>query len=102
MRFSLLAPVLLAAFICSAGAALAGVDAVAECENFFKKFQACVDGLEGEQKDEAKIFLKTLRGTLGMADGINRGDPTLTGMMCGTLMEESKKDPDIQKYKCKW
>ncbi len=77
-------------------------DAMAKCEKFFAKFQTCVDGLKGEQQEEAKVFMKTLRGTLGMADGLNRGDPMLTGMMCGFTMDEVKKDPSVQKYNCAW
>jgi hypothetical protein len=77
-------------------------DAIKECEDFFAKFQKCVDGLEGEQQDEARIFLKTLRGTLGMSDDLNRGDPTMTGIMCGFTMQEAKKDPTVQKYNCAW
>lgn len=91
-----------ATFFLNASSVSAADDAVAECKNFFAKFQTCIDGLEGEQKDEATIFMKTLRGTLGMSDDLNQGDPTLLGIMCGTLMEEAKKDPDIQKYKCQW
>lgn len=77
-------------------------DPVAECEAFFSKFEKCVDALQGEQQEEARIFLKTLRGTVGMSDGLNRGDPAMTGMMCGVMMEEAKKDANIQKYRCKW
>jgi hypothetical protein len=99
MRILLVVQVLMASLISSP---LHAGDAVAECEAFFAKFQNCVDGLKGEQQDEARIFLKTLRGTLGMADGINRGDPTLMSMMCGMTMKETKKDPDVQKYNCSW
>lgn len=77
-------------------------DAVAECKTFFAKFQTCVDGLEGEEKDEATIFMKTLRGTLGMSDDLNQGDPTMLAIMCGAMMEEVKKEPTVQKYKCQW
>lgn len=77
-------------------------DPVKECAEFLGKFQKCVDGLKGEQQEEARVFLKTLRGTLGMADGVNRGDPQMTGVLCGVMMEEAKKDPDIQKYGCTW
>ncbi len=46
--------------------------------------------------------MNTLKGTLGMADGLNQGDKTLLNMMCGVTMEEAKKDPDVQKYNCAW
>lgn len=102
MRFTVLAPVFLAAVIGSTAGAHAGTDAAAECKNFFKKFQTCVDGLQGDQKDEATIFMKTLRGTLGMSDDLNQGDPMMLGIMCGVMMEEAKKDADVQKYNCQW
>ncbi len=101
MRFVRLA-VALSAVIAASSAAHAGADTVPECKSFFQKFQTCVDALEGEVKDEATIFLKTLRGTVGMSDDLNRGDPMLTGMMCGIMMEEAKKDADIAKFKCQW
>ncbi|MET0409551.1 MAG: hypothetical protein ABW006_14415, partial [Hyphomicrobium sp.] len=56
-------------------------DAVAECKAFFDKFEKCVDGLKGDQQQEARIFLKTLRGTLGMADDLNQGDPMMIGIL---------------------
>ena len=102
MRFSVLAPILLAAVVGSAGAAHAGTDAVAECKNFFKKFQTCIDGLQGDQKDEATVFMKTTRGILGISDDLNRGDPMMLGIMCGGMMEELKKDASVQQYKCQW
>jgi hypothetical protein len=77
-------------------------DPVAECKAFFDKFQKCVDGLKGEQQDEARIFMKTLRGTLGMSDDLNQGDPTMLGIMCGITMQETKKEPSVQKYNCAW
>jgi len=77
-------------------------DAVAECKAFFDKFEKCVDGLKGDQQQEARIFLKTLRGTLGMADDLNQGDPMMIGILCGATMEEAKKTPDVQKYHCSW
>ncbi len=80
--------------------ARAEMDAVAACKDFFKKFQTCVDGLKGEQQDEARIFMKTLRGTLGMSDDLNQGDPMTIGIMCGIAMQETKKEPSIQKYNC--
>ena len=73
-------------------------DTIAECKDFFAKFEKCVDGLEGEQQEEARIFLKTLRGTLGMSDDLNQGDPSMMAIMCGVTMQEAKKDPDVQKY----
>jgi hypothetical protein len=100
MRFLLAIQLALAALLVS-GLIHAG-DPVAECEAFFSKLQKCVDDLKGEQQEEARIFLKTLRGTVGMSDGMNRGDPAMTGIMCGVMMEEAKKDPDIKKYNCKW
>jgi hypothetical protein len=102
MRFLRLAPVLLTAFIGMAPSAHADSSTMAQCKTFFQKFQTCVDGLQGEQKDEAAIFMKTMRGTLGMSDDLNRGDPMLTGMMCGLMIEEAKKDTSIQQYKCQW
>lgn len=100
MRSLLALPVALAVLLVSA-TARAG-DPVADCEAFLAQFQKCVDGLKGEQQEEARVFLKTMRGTLGMADGVNRGDPMLTGMLCGVMIEEMKKDPDVKKYGCRW
>jgi hypothetical protein len=77
-------------------------DAIQQCRDFFAKFEKCVDGLEGEQQEEARIFMRTLRGTVGMSDDLNRGDPMLTGMMCGFVMDEAKKDSSVQKYNCAW
>jgi hypothetical protein len=77
-------------------------DAVAECKAFFQKFEKCVDGLKPEQQDEARIFMKTLRGTLGMSDDLNQGDPMMLGIMCGTMIDEVKKEPMVQKYNCSW
>jgi len=77
-------------------------DPMKQCEDFLGKFQKCVDGLQGEQQEEARVFLKTLRGTLGMSDGVNRGDPQMTGMMCSVMRDEAKKDPGIRKYGCAW
>ena len=77
-------------------------DPLAACRDFFTKFQTCVDRLEGEQQEEARIFMKTLRGTLGMNDSLNAGDPNLTGMMCRFTMDEVKKDPSVKKYNCTW
>ena len=77
-------------------------DAVAECKAFFEKFEKCVDGLKGEQQEEARIFMKTLRGTLGLSDDLNQGDPMMLGIMCAATMEETKKEPSVQKYNCAW
>ncbi len=77
-------------------------DAVAECKAFFEKFQQCVDGLKGDDQEDARIFLKTLRATLGMSDDLNQGDPTALGIMCALTIEEVKKEPSIQKYNCAW
>lgn len=100
MRVLLLAPLALATALLPAPVRAA--DPIAECKSFFDKFEACIDGLSGEQQEEARIFLKTLRGTLGMADDLNRGDPMMTGIMCGVTMQEAKKDPMVQKYHCAW
>jgi hypothetical protein len=77
-------------------------DAVAECKAFFDKFQKCIDGLQGDQKQEAQIFYKSLRGTLGLSDDLNQGDPMMIGIMCSGAMEETKKEPMVQKYNCAW
>ena len=100
MRFLLAIQLAIVALLVSSPVHAA--DPVAACEAFFEKFDKCVDGLKGEQQEEARIFVKTLRGTVGMSDGLNRGDPAMTGIMCGVMMEEAKKDPDIKKYGCKW
>jgi hypothetical protein len=77
-------------------------DPLAECKAFFEKFEKCVDGLKGDQQDEARIFMKTLRGTVGLSDDLNRGDPTMTSIMCAGTMQEVKKEPMVQKYNCAW
>lgn len=100
MRILLAVQILLAALLITSPAR--ANDAVAECKAFFDKFQKCVDGLQGEQKDEAQIFLRTLRGTLGMSDDLNQGDPTMLAVMCSATMQEVKKEPDVQKYHCTW
>lgn len=100
MRLLLAVPITLALLLVPV--VMHATDAVKQCEDFLGKFQKCVDGLKGEQQEEARVFLKTLRGTLGMADGVNRGDPQMTGVLCGVMMEEAKKDPDVQKYGCTW
>jgi hypothetical protein len=68
-------------------------DTVAECKDFFAKFEKCVDGLEGEQQEGARMFLKTLRGTLGMSDDLNQGDPSMMAIMCGVTMQRPKRTP---------
>lgn len=80
----------------------ARADALAECNAFFAKFDKCVAGLQGEQQEDARIFVKTLKGTLGMADDLNRGDSMMTGILCSATMSEVKKDPTVQAYKCEW
>jgi len=95
----MLAVSLLAALVASP---IQADDAVKECKEFFEKFDKCVDKLEGEEKDSAKIFVKTLKGTLGMADDLNQGDSMMLGILCSATMEEAKKDPDVQKYNCQW
>jgi hypothetical protein len=80
----------------------ASADALAECKDFFAKFEKCADGLKGDEQEEARVYIKTLRGTLGMNDALNQGDPMLTGMMCSLTIKEMKKEPDIQKYNCAW
>jgi hypothetical protein len=101
MRLLLAAAIAVTA-VFATNSARADTDAVAECKAFFQKFQKCVDGLKGDRQDEARIFMKTLRGTLGMSDDLNNGDPTMLGIMCGITMRETKKDPDVQKYNCAW
>jgi hypothetical protein len=101
MRPSLAAAIAVTALFSTTGAR-ADTDSVAECKAFFQKFQKCVDGLKGDQQDEARIFMKTLRGTLGMSDDLNGGDPTMLGIMCGITMQEAKKEPSVQKYNCAW
>ena len=56
-----LVPLLVAVVLWSEPAHAA--DPVAACETFLASFQKCVDGLKGEQQEEARIFLKTMRGT---------------------------------------
>jgi hypothetical protein len=77
-------------------------DAIARCKAFFKTFEQCVDGLHGEQQDEARIYMKTLRATLGLSDDLNQGDPMALGIMCQVTMDEIKKDSMVQKYNCAW
>ncbi len=99
---SLLAVTIVAAASLSTSVARAEMDAVAQCKDFFQKFQTCVDGLKGDRQDEARVMMKTLRGTLGMSDDLNNGDPMMIGIMCGITMQETKKDPSVQKYNCAW
>lgn len=77
-------------------------DAIAECKAFFEKFDRCIDGLKGDQQDEARVFSRTLKATLGMSDDLNRGDPMYTGIMCSLTIQEIKKDQSVQKYNCQW
>ena len=97
-----IAATLMATLIAPLAASPARADAIAECKAFFQKFETCAAGLKGDQQEEARIFMKTLRGTVGMSDDLNQGDPMLTGVMCGFMMEEAKKDPMVQKYNCAW
>jgi len=78
------------------------VEAVDDCKIFFEKFQTCVDSLQGEQRDEARIFMKTLRATLGMSDSLNQQDPLAHALMCRFTIVEIKKDETVQKYNCNW
>jgi hypothetical protein len=94
--------VLVAAAASLAPSPAPAADPLAECKDFFAKFDKCIAGLEGEQQEEARIFERTLKGTLGMADDLNRGDPMMTGILCSATMTETKKDPMVQKYKCAW
>ena len=81
---------------------VSAADAVADCKAFFDKFQKCVDSLKGEQQDQARIFMKTLRATLGLSDSLNYGDPIALGIMCHFTIEEVKKDQTVQTYHCNW
>lgn len=91
------------AFLASVAAGPAhAADPLAQCKDFFAKFDKCIQHLEGDEKEEARVFVNTLRGTIGMSDDLNRGDANITGMMCALTMEEAKKDPDVLKYKCAW
>ena len=100
MRSQLIASIAVAvAIVC--GPAQAN-DKVAECKAFFAKFQQCADGLQGEQRDEARIFVRTLKATLGMSDDLNQGDPMYLSIMCGVMIEETKKDSSVKKYNCAW
>jgi hypothetical protein len=100
MRSSIIAAIaVLAAFTAAPADAN---DTVAQCREFFAKFQKCADGLQGEQQDEARIFLRTLRATLGMSDDLNQGDPMMMSIMCSVTMDEVKKDQSVKKYNCAW
>lgn len=77
-------------------------DAIAECKEFFAKFETCVDGLKGDQQDQARVFLRTIKATLGLSDELNRGDPMYTGIMCKLTIQEIKKDQTVQMYNCQW
>jgi hypothetical protein len=72
------------------------------CKAFFAKFEKCVEALGEDRREEARIYMKSLRATLGMADDLNRGDPNLTGMLCGFAMDQIKEDKDVKSYNCKW
>jgi hypothetical protein len=90
---------LLAAFAVSPASAN---ESIAQCREFVTKFQRCVDGLQGEKQDEARIFLKTIRAMLGMSDDLNQGDPMMMSIMCSATMDEAKKDPSVKAYNCAW
>ena len=77
-------------------------DAIAECKVFFTKFERCIDGLKGDQQDQARVFLRTVKATLGLSDDLNRGDPMYTGIMCKLTVQEIKKDQTVQTYNCQW
>lgn len=77
-------------------------DAIAECNAFFAKFERCIDGMKGDQKDQARVFLRTVKATLGLSNDLNRGDPMYTGIMCKLTVEEIKKDRSVQTYNCQW
>ncbi len=77
-------------------------DGVASCKAFFTKFDQCVDRLEGEKQEDARIYVRTLKATLGMSDDLNQGDPMYLAIMCGAMMDEVKKDRDVQSYNCQW
>lgn len=77
-------------------------DQLAKCKAFFTEFEQCAERQEGQQKDDAKVFVRTLRATLGMADDLNRGDAMMTSILCSVTMDEVKKDPAVQKYNCSW
>jgi hypothetical protein len=77
-------------------------DAIAECKAFFAKFEQCIDGLKGDQQDQARIFLRTIKATLGMSNDLNQGDPMYLGIMCKLTIQEIKKEPSVQPYNCQW
>jgi hypothetical protein len=77
-------------------------DAIEECKAFFTKFERCIDGLKGDQQDQARIFLRTIKATLGMSNDLNQGDPMYTGIMCKLTIQEIKKDQSVQTYNCQW
>jgi hypothetical protein len=100
MRSSIIASLaLLAAFAASPASAN---DSIAQCREFVTKFQRCVDSLQGEKQDEARVFLRTIRAMLGMSDDLNRGDPMMMSIMCSATMDEAKKDPSVKAYNCAW
>jgi hypothetical protein len=77
-------------------------DGVAKCKEFFAKFDQCVERLEGEKQEDARIFVRTLKATLGLSDDLNQGNPLYLSIMCSATMEEAKKDPEVQSYNCDW
>lgn len=101
MRRRLFSTAILATAL-TASSAYAGDMGVPQCDNFFAKYETCIAKLSGEQKENARISLGTLRFTMKMADSLNRGDPNLTGPLCESLKEETLKDADVQSYGCDW
>jgi len=101
MRTLLATVVLSAATLCLASPGQAG-NAVAECKSFFAKFDQCIARLDGEKQDSARIFARTLKAMLGVSDDLNQGDPIAMSIMCGAMIDEAKKDRDVQSYNCDW
>lgn len=101
MRTRFVIPFLAATMLVSPSA-FAEDSALDKCKKFFTAFEKCADGLKGDQQDEARVYIKTMRGMIGMSDDLNRGDSLITGMMCAGVMDELKKDSSVQKYNCQW
>ncbi len=100
MLRSMLIP-LAAAALLLACPAQAG-DAVANCKAFFVKFDQCIERLDADKQDGARIFARTLKAMLGMSDDLNQGDPMMLSIMCSVMVDEAKKDRDVQSYNCAW
>ncbi|MEQ1577386.1 MAG: hypothetical protein ABL894_07015 [Hyphomicrobium sp.] len=101
MRNVVLAPALLAAafFATPAGAEPMGV---AQCDSFFAKYEQCIGKVPEGQKENARVAINMLRSMMQMAHNMNRGDASLTGMLCENLQQETQKDADLQGYGCTW